>query len=82
MKVKWVATETPKCKEVGTSRLAGNRRQLAGDMRPIDVIAKEYVGVDEHGRIANTELRNRIIKHMMEFKALTLMQKRADRIGG
>ena len=53
-----------------------NRRQLAGDMRPIDVIAKEYVGVDEHGRIANTELRNRIIKHMMEFKALTLMQAR------
>jgi alkylation response protein AidB-like acyl-CoA dehydrogenase len=53
-----------------------NRRQLAGDTRPLDVIAKEYLGTDAQGRIANEEIRNRIIKHMMEFKALTLMQAR------
>ncbi|MCH9670275.1 MAG: acyl-CoA dehydrogenase family protein [Gammaproteobacteria bacterium] len=53
-----------------------NRRQLTADPRPIDEIAKEYVGVDEEGRIADPDLRGRIIKHMMAFKSLTLMQQR------
>jgi alkylation response protein AidB-like acyl-CoA dehydrogenase len=53
-----------------------NRRQLAGDVRPIDEIAKDYIGVDEHGRIAEPELRSRVVKHMMNFKSLTLMQAR------
>lgn len=52
------------------------RRQLAGDTRPIDVIAKEYVGVDAQGRIADPDLRTRIIRHMMSYKALTLLQQR------
>lgn len=51
-----------------------NRRSESGDMRPIDVIAKEYIGVDDRGRIADPDLRMRIVKHMMELKALTLMQ--------
>ena len=37
------------------------RRQLAGDIRPINEIAKEYVGVDEDGRIADPDLRALII---------------------
>jgi len=53
-----------------------NRRQLAGDQRPIDEIAKEYVGVDEEGRIADPDLRMRIIRHMMAYKNLTLLQQR------
>ena len=52
------------------------RRQLAGDTRPIDEIAKEYLGVDDKGRIADPELRTRIIKHMMDLRSLRLMQQR------
>jgi alkylation response protein AidB-like acyl-CoA dehydrogenase len=52
------------------------RRQIAGDIRPIDEIAKEYVGVDDKGRIADPELRARVIKHMMDFRSLQLMQQR------
>jgi alkylation response protein AidB-like acyl-CoA dehydrogenase len=52
------------------------RRQMAGDTRPIDEVAKEYLGVDEKGRIADPDLRQRIIKHMMEFRTLKLMQQR------
>ena len=52
------------------------RRQIAGDIRPIDEIAKEYVGVDDKGRIADPELRTRVIKHMMDFRSLQLMQQR------
>ena len=52
------------------------RRQLAGDTRPLNVVAKEYIGTDEKGRIADPDLRQRIIKHMMEFRSLKLMQQR------
>jgi alkylation response protein AidB-like acyl-CoA dehydrogenase len=52
------------------------RRQMAGDTRTIDEIAKEYVGVDDKGRIADPELRVRIIKHMMDLRSLELMQRR------
>jgi alkylation response protein AidB-like acyl-CoA dehydrogenase len=52
------------------------RRQMAGDVRPLDEVAKEYLGVDEKGRIADPDLRQRIVKHMMEFRALKLMQQR------
>ena len=53
-----------------------NRRQLAGDTRPVGEIAKEYVGVDEQGRIADPDIRARVVKHMMNFEALKLMQGR------
>jgi len=52
------------------------RRQVAGDTRPLDEVAKEYLGVDEKGRIADPDLRQRIIRHMMEFRTLKLMQQR------
>ena len=52
------------------------RRQIAGDVRPMDEVAKEYLGVDEKGRIADPDLRQRIVKHMMEFRTLKLMQQR------
>jgi alkylation response protein AidB-like acyl-CoA dehydrogenase len=53
-----------------------DRRAVGGDFRPLDQIAKEYIGVDDKGRIADPDLRQRIIKHMMEFKTLQLMQQR------
>ena len=52
------------------------RRQLAGDTRPIDEIAKEYVGLDEQGRLADPDLRTRLINYMMARDALTFMQQR------
>jgi alkylation response protein AidB-like acyl-CoA dehydrogenase len=52
------------------------RRQIAGDVRPMDEVAKEYLGVDDKGRIADPDLRQRIVRHMMEFRTLKLMQQR------
>ncbi len=52
------------------------RRASGGDFRPVDQIAKDYVGLDENGRIADPDLRQRIVKHMMEFRTLQLMQQR------
>ena len=49
-----------------------NSRQLAGDTRPVGEIAKEYVGVDEQGRIADPDIRARVVKHMMNFEALPM----------
>jgi len=52
------------------------RRASGGDFRSIDQIAKDYVGLDEQGRIADRDLRQRIVKHMMEYRTLQLMQQR------
>jgi len=52
------------------------RRQLAGDARSIEDIAKDYVEVDEHGRIADGDLRVRVIKHMMSARSLALLLDR------
>jgi alkylation response protein AidB-like acyl-CoA dehydrogenase len=50
----------------------------------LDKLAKTYVGVDETGRIADPDLRSRIIRHQMEAKAfmLTLMRAQAEAKGG
>jgi alkylation response protein AidB-like acyl-CoA dehydrogenase len=45
--------------------------------KSIDALAKEYVGVDETGRIADPDLRSRIIRHQMEAKAFMLTLARA-----
>jgi alkylation response protein AidB-like acyl-CoA dehydrogenase len=47
------------------------------ESRPIGEVAKAYVGVDGEGRLADHDLRNRIIRHEMEHKALLLTMKRA-----
>jgi alkylation response protein AidB-like acyl-CoA dehydrogenase len=45
--------------------------------KSIDQLAKEYVGVDDTGRIADPDLRSRIIRHQMEAKAFMLTLARA-----
>ncbi|HEY9219674.1 MAG TPA: acyl-CoA dehydrogenase family protein [Phenylobacterium sp.] len=40
-----------------------------GGGRGLTKLAKDYVGVDEKGQIADTDLRNRIIKNEMEMRA-------------
>ncbi len=51
--------------------------------KPLDELAKEYIGVNEDGRIADPDLRTRIIRHQMEAKAfmLTLMRAAAEAKG-
>jgi len=51
-----------------------------GEVREtIDIakLAKDYVGVDETGRIADQDLRSRIIQHKMEDQAFRLTVRRA-----
>ena len=43
----------------------------------LDQLAKTYVGVDDEGRIVDTDLRARIIRHQMEAKAFMLTLARA-----
>ena len=44
---------------------------------PVEDLAKKYVGVDEAGRIADADLRNRITSHQMEARAFALTLGRA-----
>src|SRR3990167_2945328 len=61
---------------------AGPGRFAAGT--PLDKLAKDYIGVDETGRIADPDLRSRLIRHQMEARAfmLTLMRAQAESKGG
>jgi alkylation response protein AidB-like acyl-CoA dehydrogenase len=51
--------------------------------KSLEDLAKDYVGVDENGRIADPDLRSRIIRHQMEAKAfmLTLIRAQAEAKG-
>jgi len=49
-----------------------------GSGKSVDELAKDYVGVDESGRIADPDLRSRIIRHQMEAKAFMLTLARAQ----
>ncbi|HEX7886479.1 MAG TPA: acyl-CoA dehydrogenase family protein [Phenylobacterium sp.] len=50
---------------------------------PVSDIAKQYVGVDERGRIADPDLRARVIRHQMDAKVhgLTLARAMAEAKG-
>ena len=48
-----------------------------GSGKSVDELAKDYVGVDETGRIADPDLRSRIIRHQMEARAFMLTLARA-----
>jgi alkylation response protein AidB-like acyl-CoA dehydrogenase len=43
---------------------------------PIDVLARTYVGVDAHGRLADGDLRSRLTTHLMDAKAHALTGER------
>lgn len=51
--------------------------------KPLQEIAKRYVGVDETGRLDDTDLRGRLISHVMHAKAheLTLARAAAESKG-
>jgi len=51
-------------------------RMFAG--APLGQLAKQYVGVDEQGRIADADLRTRIARHEMDLRAFMLTLRRAS----
>jgi len=53
----------------------GGNRMMSGPS--VVDLAKRYVGVDAKGRIADTDLRSRIAKHMIDTRAHALTLKRA-----
>jgi alkylation response protein AidB-like acyl-CoA dehydrogenase len=48
-----------------------------GDARALDEVAKAYIGLAEDGRLADGDLRARIIRHQMEAKAFNLTLARS-----
>ena len=48
-----------------------------GRATPLQDVAKSYVGVDEAGRIADSDLRTRVARHLMDSKAHNLTIARA-----
>ncbi|UZK66750.1 acyl-CoA dehydrogenase family protein [Sphingomonas sp. M1-B02] len=55
---------------------SGAGRMFAGT--PLSQIAKQYVGVDGEGRIADADLRGRIVRHEMDMRAFMLTLRRAS----
>jgi alkylation response protein AidB-like acyl-CoA dehydrogenase len=47
-----------------------------GDPRPLQDLAKHYLGVDEHGRLRDPELRVALTRHLMQQQAYTLTVER------
>lgn len=54
----------------------GTGRMFAG--KPVSALAKDYRGTDEAGRIADPDLRMRIVRHEMDMRAFMLTLRRAS----
>ena len=50
---------------------------MLGAGKPLPDLARDYVGVDAQGRIADSDLRARIANHVMDARAHTLTMQRA-----
>ena len=57
--------------------LGGGNIGAAQATETVDQAAKRYVGVDETGRIADSDLRKRITDHLMETRSFQLTVRRA-----
>jgi alkylation response protein AidB-like acyl-CoA dehydrogenase len=53
----------------------GASRLFAG--KPVSALAKEYRGTDDQGRVADSDLRMRIVRHEMDSRAFALTLRRA-----
>jgi alkylation response protein AidB-like acyl-CoA dehydrogenase len=58
------------------TNLSGGGRMGRGGGPSLADIAKNYVGVDDQGRLADSDLRSRIIKHDMEARAFQATARR------
>jgi len=65
-------------------RQRGEDRPPANNIegRPVQVMAKQYVGVDDSGALADGDLRSRLTNHLMEMRALVLTLKRVSDMRG
>jgi len=54
---------------------ATTRAMMAGG--PLNDMARDYVGLDEDGRLSDADLRSRLTEHLMEAKAFALTGRRA-----
>lgn len=48
----------------------------ATELQPIEAVAREFVGLDAEGRLADGDLRARLTRHLMDREAFNLTQKR------
>ncbi|MBI1328568.1 MAG: acyl-CoA dehydrogenase [Alphaproteobacteria bacterium] len=49
-----------------------------GEMRPLEDVAKSYIGTDEKGRLADPDLRARLTEHLMHQRAFMLTLQRSQ----
>lgn len=60
----------------GSARSAPKKKQKKAPLNPYAKIAKEYLGEDAHGRIADSAVRGDVIRHVIQEKALALTTRR------
>jgi alkylation response protein AidB-like acyl-CoA dehydrogenase len=53
-----------------------NAPARATELAPIETVAREFVGLDAEGRLADSDLRARLTRHLMDREAFNLTQKR------
>ncbi len=53
----------------------------AGETRALAAVARDYVGVDDAGRLADADLRRRMTEHLMDRQLLKLTMDRAAAAG-
>ncbi len=70
--------------EIGTRLLQHERSSLSGGgsasrgaSKPISDVAKDYRGTDAEGRLADQDLRMRVVRHEMDARAFALTLRRA-----
>jgi alkylation response protein AidB-like acyl-CoA dehydrogenase len=71
--------------EIGTRLLQHERSSLSGGGsasrlfagKPVNALAKDYRGTDEQGRVNDSDLRMRIVRHEMDARAFALTLRRA-----
>jgi alkylation response protein AidB-like acyl-CoA dehydrogenase len=71
--------------EIGTRLLQHERSSLSGGGsasrlfagKPVNALAKDYRGIDEQGRVNDSDLRMRIVRHEMDARAFALTLRRA-----
>jgi alkylation response protein AidB-like acyl-CoA dehydrogenase len=59
------------------SQTGGGNPMAGGRQAGLQDVAKQYVGADEHGRIADSDLRARLTRHLMDARAHGLTLARA-----
>ncbi len=62
---------------IGGGGVASGGLNRGGEARTLDVVAKEYLGTDDQGRIADPDLRSRIANHMMDARMFMMTVQRA-----